>query len=65
MKTKRKRCLFCSELVDDQKAHVISRHFPRHCTVCLKTMDSHPKTLSSPAVTIPCEGALFVPGDAR
>ena len=62
---KRKRCPFCAGLVSKMAQHIQDRHFPLHCSVCLKTMDSHPHMVCSPPVTIPCEGGSFIAATAR
>jgi hypothetical protein len=56
---KRKRCPFCLRLEVDVKRHIEEWHFPRHCSECLRTMISHPKTQTSPQDYIPCTGAFF------
>ncbi len=59
-KIRRKRCPWCLYKVEGLRAHIEDRHFPRHCSVCLKTMASHPQTKGSPTSTIVCQGGAFV-----
>ena len=66
-KVGRVRCPFCFYVHDKPElaAHIRARHFPQHCTVCLKPESVHEVSSTSPTYTIACFGGRFIPGSAR
>jgi hypothetical protein len=42
------------------REHIELNHFPRHCSVCLRTKESHMLTLDSPSIRKACGDGFFV-----